>query len=400
MSKTARRALIIFTIALAVVLYFSSSIRYWMTPKVTLSTVNSGTIVWQRQISQMRWSSPQVTTVAASPYLPENIKITDGQEFQSRQVLQGEKLFTLDQVTLDSAIVEAEESYASQLSYEVSYRRELTEAQKNAQEVLTQATTALEKGATANAKRKAQLEQAYQTAQEDYDLIVTQGIYSGTTLEIVTAKTQKAQACLDALKALRQNGYAMVAPCDGLLVSWPSDVGTALQANQQYFTIIPDDAERQLVVTLGEECTLPNELAQVTLASTESALERYTFSMTSKGTNAQGAVELTLEGDRTVFEKIDLSKSYKLNYESEFYQALVPNEAFITQDTVYVVKSQYNNGQTEQVIQSVKVNRESGNASYTPVTGNSLSVGDQVVTGWDRTITVGQTVIVVNSLAQ
>ena len=400
MSKTARRALIIFTIALAVVLYFSSSIRYWMTPKVTLSTVNSGTIVWQRQISQMRWSSPQVTTVAASPYLPENIKITDGQEFQSRQVLQGEKLLTLDHVTLDSAIVEAEGSYASQLSYEVSYRRELTEAQKNAQEVLTQATTALEKGATANAKRKAQLEQAYQTAQEDYDLIVTQGIYSGTTLEIVTAKTQKAQACLDALKALRQNGYAMVAPCDGLLVSWPSDVGTALQANQQYFTIIPDDAERQLVVTLGEECTLPNELAQVTLASTESALERYTFSVTSKGTNAQGAVELTLEGDRTVFEKIDLSKSYKLNYESEFYQALVPNEAFITQDTVYVVKSQYNNGQTEQVIQSVKVNRESGNASYTPVTGNSLSVGDQVVTGWDRAITVGQTVIVVNSLAQ
>ncbi len=400
MSKTARRALIIFTIALAVVLYFSSSIRYWMTPKVTLSTVSSGTIVWQRQISQMRWSSPQVTTVAASPYLPENIKITDGQEFQSRQVLQGEKLLTLDHVTLDSAIVEAEESYASQLSYEVSYRRELTEAQKNTQEVLTQATTALEKGATANAKRKAQLEQAYQTAQEDYDLIVTQGIYSGTTLEIVTSKAQKAQACLDALKALRQNGYAMVAPCDGLLVSWPSDVGTALQANQQYFTIIPDDAERQLVVTLGEECTLPNELAQVTLASTESALERYTFSVTSKGTNAQGAVELTLEGDRTVFEKIDLSKSYKLNYESEFYQALVPNEAFITQDTVYVVKSQYNNGQTEQVIQSVKVNRESGNASYTPVTGNSLSVGDQVVTGWDRAITVGQTVIVVNSLAQ
>lgn len=402
MSKSARRTMIIFALMIALIFYLSSSIRYWMTPKVMLSSVTAGTIVWQRQISELRWSSPQIKAVTTSPYLPDGIKAVDvnGQKFQARNVLKGEKLIALDPVALDRAIVDAKEAYASQLAYEMAYRRELADAQKSAQEAFTQAESALEKGTRSSEKRKEQLRQAYQTAQENYALIVTQGIYSGTTLEVVVARTQATQACLEALEDLRQNGYALIAPCDGMMVSWPGEINQdMLQPNQRYFEIIPDDANRQVVVALEEEGVWPENLYQISLTDPTQPLERYSLSVVEKNIVGQGSMELILEGDASVMEKLDLSKPYTLSYESDNYQALIPNAAFVTEDTVYVLKDQYSDGHWEKVIQAVKVEREPGNAFYTPVSG-SIQAGDQVVTGWDRPLVMGQSVIVLESEKQ
>ena len=88
-----------------------------------------------------------------------------------------------------------------------------------------------------------------------------------------------------------------------------------------------------------------------------------------------------------------------MSYESDNYQALIPNAAFVTEDTVYVLKDQYSDGHWEKVIQAVKVEREPGNAFYTPVSG-SIQAGDQVVTGWDRPLVMGQSVIVLESEKQ
>lgn len=397
MSRIAKRKLIIFIVILALVFYFSSSIRYWMMPKVTLSSVSTGTIVWQRRVSEIHWTSPQLEVVKTSLFLPDGISVVEGQKFQMREVVKGEKLLVLDSIALDNAIMDAREAYTRCLEYQMEYSRGLVNAQENAQEELMKAESALPKnGVNVNAKRRAQLEKAYQTAQENYDLIVTQGIYSGTTLEIVAEKTQSTQKKLEAVVALRDAGDALTAPCDGLLVSWPSEMDQgALKAKQEYFTIIPNGAHRQLMVTLEGETTCPERVNQVVLASQTNPLERYSMSIADRSVNGQDAVKLILEGD-SVNERFDLNQSYLLSYESDSYQALVPNTAFVTEDTVYVLTRQYRSGRWEDVVQAVKVKREAGNAYYTPVI-SGVRAGDQVITSWDRPLVMGQPVIVLET---
>lgn len=395
MKNNLRRALTYLSVVLIVLLFFSRSIRYWMIPKVMLSTVSSGTIIWRPQITNLRWSSSDIVEVITSPYLPDNIKIVNKEPFQVREVVAGEKLILLDNFSLDQAISVASKDYVSCYAYEVAYRRELENVQKNVHESLLQAEAALKKSGTSSAKRKKQIESNYQLAKEDYDLIVTQGIYNGTTLEVVRSETQSAQARLEALEALRNAGNALISPCDGLLISWSSEIDSGtLQANCKYFEIIPNNALRQIIITLDEQHISENA-QQVTLVNRESTLEHYNLSIIKKSLNPQGFVEISLTGELALLEEIDLNKSYILSYESEYYKALVPNAAFITSDTVYVVKSRYNNGHWQQIVQDIKVSRGKGNAFYTPVTGD-IQAGDQVIISWDRPIEIGQAVIASN----
>lgn len=394
MSKTARRALILFAAAVALLCFFSSSLRYWMTPKVTVASVTLGTILRQRTVSALHFTASDTVEVKASPYLPDGLKVAGSGALQERSVSKGEKLLELDTAALDMAILDAREAYMACLVYQTEYRRGLEMAQETAQEKLNQAETALNKVSAANVKRKAQLERAYQTAQEDYDLIVTQGIYGGATLETVAERTRVAEESLAALEALRDAGYALVAPCDGLLVAWPREISQdMLRAGQRYFEMIPDRVDRQLTVALEGEEPWPEQVAQVSLVNAERALDKYSLIVADKRTNEQGAVELVLEGDAAMLEKLDLTQRYTLAYESDAYQALVPNAAFITADTVYVVTEKYVDGRREQIVQEAKVQRGEGNAAYTPVSGG-VQAGDRVVTSWDRPLKLNQRVIV------
>ena len=393
MSKTARRALILFAAAVALLCFFSSSLRYWMTPKVTVASVTLGTILRQRTVSALHFTSPDTVEVKASPYLPDGLKVAGSGALQERSVSKGEKLLELDTVALDMAILDAREAYMACLAYQTEYRRGLEAAQETAQEALNQAEIALKKVSPANVKRKAQLERAYQTAQEDYDLIVTRGIYGGATLETVAERTRVAEESLAALEALRDAGYALAAPCDGLLVAWPRESQDLLRAGQRYFAMIPDGADRQLTVALEGEEPWPEQVVQVSLVNAEKAFDKYSLIVADQYTNEQGAVELLLEGDTALLEKLDLTQRYTLTYESDAYQALVPNAAFITADTVYVVAEKYVDGRREQIVQEAKVQRKEGNTAYTPVSGG-VQAGDLVVTSWDRPLKLNQRVIV------
>ncbi len=392
MSPRLRKIAVAAVISLLAFAFLSKSIVYWTTPKVMVADIKSGTIQYRNAITQCEIVSNDTQKVQTSILLPEGLPVTWVIKGEIRQVTMGEVLLRLEESTLDQRLASAENAYYASYVELNRYQKDYARAVESITKEYSDAQTALAKAVDVSETRRKTLQAARDTAYENYQVIVNMGIYEMTTVENKQSAYERASEQMNVLRALRDDGYAILAPCDGMLVNWPSQALGSLPVYDTLFELIPSDAAWDVQIRVQGAVYFENDYPWITLTNPQNALDRIKLSALSYKSNTASSV-IVVSGTDLGMEKFNNMTQYELIYESPFYQALIPNHAFVSSDTVYVLYSNYLDNRKQMLVKSVKVETAPGNAMYTPVT-RGISMETQVVTAWDRELTEGESVIV------
>jgi hypothetical protein len=394
MNVKIRRISIVIIIFLLFSLYVSKSILYWTTPKVTVSPIISGTITYQNHVIESRILSDYMEKVHTPTTLPDDLQIAWVTEGTLRPVSKGETLLKIEESSLKGHLLSAQNKYYEALVTLSSYEKSYALAKQNAAKDMERAEAALKKEAHASEKRKKQLKESYDTAYEIYNQVVTLGIYEMTSLDNKKEQCALAKEEFEKFQALYDNQCSLLSPCDGTLVSWPKKEALEhLPANATLFEILPNDAPVQLEVSVQGNVYLTKQVGSVAFVNPTNPLDILRLTVNSFD-NKQGRATILLSGDGIDIVRYHDLSDYNITYESPSYAALVPNNAFVTDSTVYAVESVYSDNRKQNRIKAISVKKAPGNASYTPVT--NLSSNMVLVTSWDREISDGDSVIIID----
>ena len=86
-----------------------------------------------------------------------------------------------------------------------------------------------------------------------------------------------------------------------------------------------------------------------------------------------------------------------IQVDSPFYPALLPRTAFVSEDTVYILQQNLSAGRADYVVAACKVKTGIGNDQYIPCIAG-ISAGAQVLVAWDRPLTIGRQVEIVDTV--
>lgn len=393
MNIRTRKIIIVALLLLLLLAFFSKSIIYWTTPKVTVTTVISGTITYTNQINASHVISDGMEKVRTPTMFPEGINVIWVIEGKQKSVTQGEVLLYVDETSLLNHVVAAEKKYSETLESIIKYKKNHPIEVENAIEELENAERNLKKVPNVSEKRARQYQSDYEIACDIYYQIVTLGMYESNSLGYLEKQRDLAQTELGILGAILDNQCAIRSPCDGTLISWPnSDTLTQLPANQVLFEILPDEMSCQLEISVQGDVYLHDESESVMLMNSSNPLDRLRFTVHSYEKKGEQTI-IVLLSDEIDMVSCQAIEDYVLVYESPFYEALVPNNAFVSDTTVFAVQKVYTDNRIQSQLKEITVKKGAGNVTHTPVI-NGLTSGMLLVTAWDRNISDGDIVIV------
>lgn len=394
MSVKTRKAAVVTMAFLLILLYFSKSIVYWTTPKVTATSIQSGSITYSNKIIKTQILSDAMESVNTPATLPTDLRVSWLAEGGPRTVAQGEALLRVDEVALKKYLMSAENQYYEALVTLSMYQKNYAFAIEDATKALEKADAALEKEPKAKAKRKKQLQDAFDTAYETYHEVVTLGIYQMTSLNNMKEQCAMAKDELDKYQTIYDNQCALLSPCDGTLISWPDKNSIEyLPANTTLFKVLPNDGAWQFEVYVEGKVYLDEQTRTVKFTNPTAPLDALRFTV-NKLENKEEQAIMVLTGEGVDIARCYNVEGFTLIYNSPFYSALVPNNAFITDTSVYAVQNVFIDNRQQTLIEEIQVKKSPGNAFYTPVV-NALSSNMLLVTSWDRDIFDGSSVIVI-----
>ncbi len=396
MSKGIRKALAALLIAVAALVFFNRSVLYWTTPKVLVEKVVSGSLKYKKSIAGLTAKSDKIQAVSSPVTLPEGLAITWFMDENQTRVEKGEPLLKVDPSILNGHLQNAQSAYdqarVALSAFELHYPQARTEAEK----AYAKADADMKKARNATGKQAEKLRNAYNAAHARYEQVVLWGIFESNTLDGLKMRLALAEAEVRKLQTIRDDGYALRAPCSGVILSSINLRDTAsLPPNKTIAQILPDDAPITLDVTIAGALPLSDDQKTVVLSDPLNPLHQ--LSLDILASERRGAdTHLTLAGEALdgFRSRLDKLAAYNLIYESPFYPTLIPDSALITENSVYTVQEVYADQRKQYRIKEVEVRRGTGNGYHIPLL-DSLPSGMLLVTGWDREIRSGDIVMIV-----
>jgi len=393
MNSRVRKIVVVVSLLLAAFTFVSKSILYWSTPKVTAVTIAGGSIKYRNHISESRVVSGGMEKIQLPASLPEGIAVVWMLDGEQKPVKTGEALLRADESSVKKHAAAAEKKYFETLDSATMFRKNYPVARESAQKAFDVAKKNLGKAAGGNAKRAEQYQLDYQIAEEILYQLDTLGIYEANSLSNLEKQRDMAKAEADGLQAFLDDQCAIRSPCDGTLMSWPAgEALTHLPPNRVLFEILPDRAPWVLEVSVYGDVYLNDESESVMLTNLDNPLDRMQLDVLTIEKKGDRTVMVLSGADRDASSCLSLD-NYVLTYESPFYNALVPNNAFISDTTVLSVQTVYTDNRVQNQLREITVKKAPGNATHTPVL-SGLTGGMRLVTAWDRNIADGDIVIV------
>ena len=399
MNRRMRSVIVLAILFLLALVFFNKSIVFWTTPKVNVASVTSGTITYKNRIAAVSVLSDGIKEVRTPSFLPEDLVITWVIDEKQQTVSQGDALIRVDNVLLDQHLLAAEKKYNELLISLSTFKRDYPQAKEAAIKAFEKAEANLKNAPNATGKQAEKLQAAYTLASDIYQEVVVLGIYETNTLDNLTGQCELAKAEFEKYQTIRNNNYVLVSPCDGVLVSRVlRDSTPLLLGNKLLFEVLPSSAPWLLEVELQGNVQMAMENQFVKLSDPTNPLDMVQLTVDTCENRGNKTFVSLLSDDLDVLQCLSHElEGFDFVYESPFYDALVPNNAFITENIVYAVQNVYVDNRMQYRIKEITVKKAPGNATHTPVI-NSLSSDMLLVTAWDRDIKDGDVVMIDNSI--
>lgn len=389
MKKMYKRILIILCLMLFIAI-MGSSVSYWLTPKVRTVSIQMGPMSYRCPILKLTVVSNSIVPIKAGDTLPQGLTIIDIIPAGKNSVSAGDVLLQLDMDELSSALRAAQKAYYASYGYQMEYELGFAQAKKDAETAYAKAKAALERNAKASEATRQRYQTEFDYANIQYQQLVVLGSYQGTTPQIVAEECRQAKAQLDMLETLQAQKGRILAPCNGYVLAIHAAKGDQVVPGDTLFELLPDNQSWQMdvqiegdtVISVGQDISLTTEKKEICSASVAACVYK-------EGENCTYVRTEYIPG---LSPSEVLRQAAFLRYDSLEYMTLVPNEAFIASDKIYVVQNIYTDNRFQDSLQEMKVTPLPGNDQYTPVLESLSDL--PVVTYWDRSIRNGQAVIV------
>jgi multidrug efflux pump subunit AcrA (membrane-fusion protein) len=226
--------------------------------------------------------------------------------------------------------------------------------------------------------------------QEQLDYINTTGIINGKPLEAVRTALEELEDRLTALEAIKNNGYTVAAPREGIAGKIYID-GGFYKGPDAILNIIPGNDEVMYALRIEEkhmDSIDSNAYCTIIAEKTEIPVEKVGI------TSINGKMHLLFR------QRADMRQDYislltsnpRLEKRGGYCDAIIPNSALVESNKVYVLEKRQGFWGEEYYAQKKEVVTGQSNENKTEII-NGLSRNDTVITGWDRALSDGARVM-------
>lgn len=372
MKKWLKR-LLVFCVA---VLFCSGTLRWAMLPKVIVQKPQSGFIEESLSPSDIRFSAQAEVMVSVPITCKSELTLQTWLVQPWSRVLQGQPLAQVEPAEGARALAEREQEYADAQAalseYALAWKR-----------IAAQYEAALLEAQKRYKSRKSDQNQAaLSQAEEDYDLVVTQGIWQGTTLALEQAACTRLQEEVDWLKALDQSAWQVVSPVDGFLRQEAAEK-TVLQGGDSIAAVLPSEGSVELTLTLAKLPTITAD-TRLIIGSTQQ--------QTAESVTVQGT---TLRAEFASFpEAIMTNGSPEIVLRGQWYTTIVPLCSVTEDNKVYTVLTREGWLGPEHYLSQTEVTLDASDGTFAAIM-EGVWRDSQVVVGTDRTLKDGMRVWIV-----
>lgn len=172
-------------VLLAIVILFSGTFRGMVHPRVTVTQVNSGAIQLAFTQDDVRIDPSCLSHYLFPLSISGTVSVQETLKAPGTQVKKGEALFVLDKEASENAYFTSKQAFAVAQLVLDDFGTGYEAAVIAAKEVLDSAESMLARLQFALEERRAEAEQAVETAQSAYDRLVVDGIWQHTTRDVL-----------------------------------------------------------------------------------------------------------------------------------------------------------------------------------------------------------------------
>ncbi|QTE70174.1 hypothetical protein JRC49_10220 [Clostridiales bacterium FE2011] len=363
---------------ICIILFFTiagSSIHYWLLPKVKLINPRTGSLkcyadildVDIRSENKISIAPPKVIDVLSPIYINE----------EARSIQEEEVLMRYDISSIEDELIVVEEQYAQAkddlLSFSQAYRKEVLQLQKECEGIKKEK----EEGDQLSKQDVDELELRYEFIQERLQLMENEGIYQGTTYDILQYKLDQIEMKRDELKNIKDNNGEIRSPISGHLLGWKGNA----------WEIIPSDSTLQFVIWLDVSV---EELESVInpLIIVDDLEKRVSIEIDSMKQSAEGTEVMFAVSNEDENFPLLLSDTLKLEYLSPASGLLVPSYAFVSDSCLYIAENIWNGNKRIDRARLIEVKVIPGNEQYWIVTDGLIDSAN-IISNWDRELNDG-----------
>jgi len=386
--RIVQKSAIIFICVMLFFTFSSKTILYFMTPKVIAEGLKSGYI-----ISSYSFSSVEIlfenNLKVAIPFKPEQPFLISGVLVQAgSRVKKGEDLIFLNKYSFEQILAEQKKKVDGKKTELLEFDKSMSDRIRELEEIVSDCTLKIELGIEA----RKDLEYKKQNAVTDLEYITDTGIFNATTRKTILTELKKEEVLLNDLKSLSGSSIAIKAPADGIVTDITVKEQDKYEGIDTLLSIAPEDTKIKLMVKIeADQVKKFEEGASCSISFDDKTIKGKIGGLK----NTDGTYYLVLEPESTA--EIDLlflnDADIKVETESEYYNIIIPNAAFAAQDNeVFILRTRKGFWGKEYYVQRQRVQIGEENEYYTSVE-SGLSNGDIVVTGWDRDLTDGASVM-------
>lgn len=391
-SRRSLRAPVIFIVLLAAITFLSKTIYNSTLPKVEIERVRDGTLRLEITSSALALNSDQVNamrieqSLSSTPLQVEAVYLRQMESFEP-----GDALLAFDPAVGEYACLQAQNALQECQNALDAWDSQWLLAWNALQlERLTLASDAQQPEADAAviAQRSENLDAELKLLEQDK---VLEGVYRST----LEADCLEAAAIVDCLDELRGNGWKLLAPEEGII----SEIMVA--AGDRYEGIEPlvrwvSSADPSLKIGIACNRSFSAAMLEdVRVTSIDSSTKRTSgIAWDFAGCTVQNGEQMLWARAVEGFSTLSDIQSLCFEMRSEYQSLLVPNDAVIGGDTVYVLESRTGAwGSAENVIRAVRFSSAQSDDQYTALSGD-ISPSSLVVVRWDRPLSDGCAVLV------
>ncbi|MCH5286140.1 MAG: hypothetical protein J1E43_01855 [Christensenellaceae bacterium] len=373
---------------MAVVILFSSTFRALVHPRVSVTRVNPGTIKLSYAQDDIRLDPDCLSHFALPLAASEMVSVQEILKSPGDRVYKGEAMLILNKEEAENAYFAAKQAYtAAKLAlddFDAGYEPAL----KAAKAALDAAQSAMNRLQFAAEDRRDSAEQALEKAQRAYDLLSIDGIWQHTTRDVLENDYRQAAERYEAWTNLRDHDYRMLAEERGTLIS----LSVALPCE---YTILPDGREITLSVTAPNADFDGIAIGQEAKLITIPAVEEDQFVTVTEIKRIVPNTTLTFRFVPLVPSAFSAVGKYEISFDSSQYLALIPASALVDDDMIWIAEPVRNGSKTSYVANRMMIRRATGNALYIPC--NDWLGDTLVITQWDKPLSVGKTVLLLDN---
>ncbi len=399
-----QKAAIIFLGIMLFFTFFSRTIHYIMTPKVIAQRPENGYIsnTYSYRGEEISIVYDNLVEIGIAHKLEQPLEISSINVEEGNRVSAGDELVSFNIAPFEKSITDFE----SQLD---NYEIELKEFDRNFNERISGLKKEIEdykgqikqidwdinsnslSGTYLDAMQKRNnLSFNLDKAEQSLEYMESSGILSGKTRDGILSKIDTAKDEIDKKRLYIEKYQKIVSEVDGIVSGVHYLQYDIYSGIKPLITVIPDDTSRSLKVKTSKMILdiLQNDTANTYYINDDIEVEAEIIK--TEVVEKDCFLYLVLKGETTEYGNIK-SLRMEINTKSEYCDILIPNSAFFSPQSIYVLKERDGFWGKEYYVESYEVLvGEYNNMKSAIISG--LRRGDMVVTGWDRELTDGQRV--------